>query len=199
MRLDCLMTGVGGQGTVLASKLLAQTAIGEGEFAQTSETIGMAQRGGSVVSHVRIGSGCPSPMIPERAADVLIGFEPSETVRNLRFLKQGGVCIVAKQAVQPVTASLGGAAYDVEGILDYLKDTVGRVCVVDGQELVGRVGNPKTLNVVLLGAAAGLGCVGFGKDAFLRSIEKNMPERFWHANRMALELGYLYGSQHGRC
>ena len=108
---SCLLCGVGGQGTVLASKLLAYAYMQQGKSVRTAETIGMAQRGGCVVSHVRAGAEIHSPLIPKGKADVMIAFEPAEAVRCLPFLKQGGTVVVNQKAVKPVTASLSGLAY----------------------------------------------------------------------------------------
>ena len=106
--MNCLLAGVGGQGTVLASKLIAQSAMNRGLNARTAETIGMAQRGGCVVSHVRGGKKIHSPLIPQHKADLIIGFEPAEAVRCLPYLKEGGAVIASIKAVKPVTATLAG-------------------------------------------------------------------------------------------
>ena len=125
--MNCILCGVGGQGTVLASKLIAQSAMQKGMFARTAETIGMAQRGGSVVSHVRTGDQVPSPLIPEHEADVLIGFEPAEAVRTLRYLKKDGTVVVNTRGIQPVTASLTGKGYPEQEMLDYLCAQVSHI------------------------------------------------------------------------
>ena len=96
MTINCMLAGVGGQGTVLASKLIAQSAMNQGLNARTAETIGMAQRGGCVVSHVRVGEEIHSPMIPFGEADVILGFEPAEAVRCLPYLKKDGAVVVSK-------------------------------------------------------------------------------------------------------
>lgn len=106
MSKSVILCGVGGQGTVLASKLISYAAMAKGEEVKSAETIGMAQRGGSVTSHVRMGVGAFSPLIPKGKADVMIAFEPAEAVRNLSYLKENGVVVVSKKAVKPVTASL---------------------------------------------------------------------------------------------
>ena len=106
MGKNCLLCGVGGQGVVLASKLIAYAAMEKGLNVRTSETIGMSQRGGSVVTHVRMGETVYSPMIPKGSADVIMAFEPAEAVRNLSYLKEDGVMVVDKKAVKPVTATL---------------------------------------------------------------------------------------------
>ena len=106
MNKDILICGVGGQGTVLASRIIAAAAMEEGSPVHSAETIGMAQRGGSVTSHVRIGGEAYSPMIPFGAADMLLAFEPGEAVRNLRYLRKDGIAVVNTAAVKPVTESL---------------------------------------------------------------------------------------------
>ena len=106
MKKDILICGVGGQGTVLASRIIAASAMDEGNTVHSAETIGMAQRGGPVTSHVRIGEDASSPLIPLGCADLLIAFEPSEAVRNLRYLKKDGFVIVNSVPVRPTT--LGG-------------------------------------------------------------------------------------------
>ena len=173
MNKNCLLCGVGGQGVVLASKLIAYGAMEKGMFVRTSETIGMAQRGGSVVSHVRMGEEIHSPMIPKGCADVLLAFEKEvlgiyisghpmeacEEVCNLSYLRRGskeGIVIVNKKAVQPVTATLGNGGYDSSKMLSYLKEHVKNLYVVDGEAICKKAGSPKTLNVALLGAAAAM-------------------------------------------
>ena len=104
--IDILLAGVGGQGTVLAAKVLAQAAQNKGWQVRTAETIGMAQRGGSVVSHVRIGEGAYSPLIAKGCADAIIAFEPAEAVRAFPYLKKGGSVTVSSSPVKPVTDSL---------------------------------------------------------------------------------------------
>ena len=106
MSKSVILCGVGGQGTVLASKLISYAAMAKGEEVKSAETIGMAQRGGSVTSHIRIGEEAFSPLIPKGKADVMIAFEPAEAVRNLDYLKPDGVVVVSQKAVKPVTASL---------------------------------------------------------------------------------------------
>ena len=111
MNKDILICGVGGQGTVLASRIIAAAAMEEGSPVQSAETIGMAQRGGSVTSHVRVGGEAYSPMIPFGAADMILAFEPGEAVRNLRYLREGGVAVVNTAVTKPVTESLKDTGY----------------------------------------------------------------------------------------
>ena len=122
---NIVLTGIGGQGTVLAAKILAQAAQARGWHVRTAETIGMAQRGGSVVSHVRMGD-CgeqvAAPLVSEGCADMLIAFEPGEGVRMARILKPGGVMVTASRVVQPVTASLSKEPYEACAMLEALRE-----------------------------------------------------------------------------
>jgi indolepyruvate ferredoxin oxidoreductase, beta subunit len=192
MRIDCLLAGVGGQGTILASKIIAQTAINSHSFARSSETIGMAQRGGCVVSHVRIGDPNCSPAIPTGMADLIIGFEPAEAVRNIGFLKPEGRLLVSTNPVIPVTASLGGASYQLADIMQYLNNSVHEVVFVDGQKLCAVAGTAKVLNVIMLGVAIRQGLLPFSQEAVLQTIKENLPNKIIELNNKALEVGYNF-------
>ena len=189
MSRNCLLCGVGGQGVVLASRLIAYAAMEQGDFVRTTETIGMAQRGGSVVSHVRAGEEVHSPLIPAGGADVILAFEPGEAVRCLPYLKEGGLVITNSRIVKPVTASLGGSSYSGGEMLDYLKKKAGQVIVVDGDESCRRAGSAKVLNVALLGAAAKSGALGISMDEMLEAVRKNVKEKYIALNEKALKLG----------
>ena len=156
---------------------------------RTTETIGMAQRGGSVVSHVRAGSEVHSPIIPAGRADVIIAFEPGEAVRCLSYLKEGGMVVTNRQIVKPVSASLGGSSYNAEEMLDHLKEKAGNVLVIDGEEICRQAGSPKVLNVALLGAAAKSGALGISLEEMAEAVRKNVKERFVELNEKALMLG----------
>ena len=186
---NCMLAGVGGQGTVLASKIIAQAAMKEGLSAHTAETIGMAQRGGCVVSHVRIGEDAFSPLIPKGTADVVIGFEPAEAVRCLPYLKEDGAMVVSTKAVQPVTASLSGCSYDADGMLAFLKERVNRLILVDGEEVCRQCESAKVLNVALLGAAAKAGVLPVTLKQIEDTIREKLPERFLSMNLKALAAG----------
>lgn len=187
MANSCLLCGVGGQGTVLASKMIAFAAMEKGENVRTAETIGMAQRGGCVVSHVRVGGNIHSPMIPKAGADVLIAFEPGEAVRCLSYLKPGGTVVVNSKAVKPVTASLSGAAYHSGSMLDYLKQNAENLVVVDGEAICRECGSTKVLNMVLLAAAAASGALSLDIEDLKSAIEKKIPEKFRELNLKAVE------------
>ena len=189
MNKNCLLCGVGGQGVVLASRLIAFAAMEKGYFVRTTETIGMAQRGGSVVSHVRIGEEVHSPLIPEGAADVILAFEPGEAVRALPYLKEGGTVIADRKIVKPVTASLGGNDYRAEDMISWLEKKAGKLLVIDGDELCRKAGSAKVLNVVLLGAASQAGVLGITPDEMLDAVRKNVKEKYIELNERALMLG----------
>ncbi|MBR5444876.1 MAG: indolepyruvate oxidoreductase subunit beta [Clostridia bacterium] len=186
---NILLCGVGGQGTVLASKILAKSAMERGELVHTAETIGMAQRGGSVVSHVRIGEGCHAPLISRGQADVLLAFEAAEAVRNLSYLKENGTVVVSTTAVKPVTDALSKTDYDVQVMLEYLARQNIRLIVVDGDALVEKCGSAKVLNIALLGAAAKADVIGMGTEDIRHIIETTLAPKFQAMNLKALEMG----------
>lgn len=193
MNKDVMICGVGGQGTVLASKIIAAAAMEEGSPVHSAETIGMSQRGGSVTSHVRIGEESYSPLIPFGNADVMLAFEPSEAVRNLRYLKGDGVAVVNTAATMPVTASLQDSGYNGSEMTDYLKKKCS--CIfVNADEVCRPFGSSKFFNIIMLGIAAGSGKLGIEKETLLDQIEKRVPERFVEANKEAFLVGYGIGS-----
>ena len=185
--MNILLAGVGGQGTILASKIIAQAAMRNGLSAKSAETIGMAQRGGCVVSHVRVGEGLASSMIGAEQADVILGFEPAEAVRNLKFLKPGGTVVTSSSAVQPVTASLSGQGYRAEDMLSFLRAQGVHLVVLDGDAVCRACGSPKVLNVALLGAASKV--LGLPDGALEAAIAAVVPGRFLQINREAFAAG----------
>lgn len=194
MNKDILICGVGGQGTVLASRIIAAAAMAEGNTVHSAETIGMAQRGGPVTSHVRIGDEAYSPLIPLGRADLIIGFEPSEVVRNIAYLSPEGIAVVNTAAVKPVTASLSGSGYDGSEMIEYLNKRGG--CIfADGVRECEKLGSVKFLNILLLGIAAGSGRLGMRKETIISEIEKRVPEKFREANIQAFMNGYGIGEK----
>ena len=123
----------------------------QGLAVRTAETIGMAQKGGSVFSHLRVGEGVRSPMIRRGTADLLLAFEPAEAVRMLPYLKKGGTVVVNSHPIMPVTAALKGTDYNGTEMVEYLREHTEHVLVIDGQKAAAVIGNPKTLNVIMLG------------------------------------------------
>lgn len=189
MSKNCLLCGVGGQGVVLASKLIAYAAMEKGMQVRTTETIGMSQRGGSVVSHVRMGEEVHSPMIPKGSADVIMAFEPAEAVRNLSYLKADGVVVVNQKAVKPVTATLSQSDYNGWEMLSYLREQVKRLYVIDGDALCKEAGSPKVLNVALLGVALGSRVLDIDIEEMERELKKRVKPQFTEMNLKALALG----------
>ncbi len=185
MAKNIIICGVGGQGTVLAAKVLSQAAISKGERVLSAETIGMAQRGGSVVSHVRIGGDAYSPLVPQDQADILIAFEAAEAVRNISYLKQGGSVIVNKKVVQPVTASLSGKAFDENKMISYLEKVAGNVIAVDTDQACKDLGSSKIANMVLLGAASKTGLIS--KEDLKAAVKLLVKPDFYELNIKALE------------
>ena len=192
MNKDILICGVGGQGTVLASRIIAAAAMAEGNTVHSAETIGMAQRGGPVTSHVRIGDQAYSPMIPKGKADVIIGFEPAEVLRNIGYLSPDGIAVVNTTAIQPVTAALSDSGYDGKKETEYL--AAHAECIfADGQKECEMLGSVKFLNILLLGVAAGSGKLDIRKETLVSEIEKRVPPKFKDANIRAFLRGYEVG------
>lgn len=196
MNKDILICGVGGQGTVLASKLTASAAMREGNTVHSAETIGMAQRGGSVTSHVRIGDKAFSPLIPDGKADLILAFEPAEAVRNLHFLKLGGSVIVNSHPVKPITESLNDTGYDGTQMIEFLKEHKVKTCVVDADEICQPFGSSKFFNIIILGVATGAGLLGIKKDSMILEIEQKVKAKFVEVNKKAFALGLEVGEEY---
>lgn len=186
MNKNIVLCGVGGQGTVLASKLIAAAAMKKGISVMSAETIGMAQRGGSVFSHIRLGEHLHSPMIAKGTADIIIGFEPAEAVRMLPYLKKHGQVIVSSHAIMPVTSTLSGADYNGKEMILYLKKVVSNLLVVDSEKACHELGSSKVLNILLLGAAISGGALGLTEEELREAIKDRLPEKFHDLNYRAL-------------
>jgi indolepyruvate ferredoxin oxidoreductase beta subunit len=184
-----ILCGVGGQGTVLASKLISASAMEKGIPVMSAETIGMAQRGGSVTSHIRIGEGVYSPMVPLGGADTIVGFEPGEAVRMLPYLKENGSAVVSSRVVIPVTEALVRSDYCSDRMIGFLREHVERLTVVDTDSAIREVGTAKVLNIILLGASIAAGALPVSAETLLDMIERRVPEKYIELNRRALEYG----------
>ena len=183
---DIVLCGVGGQGTVLASKLIAAAAMDKGLDVMSAETIGMAQKGGSVFSHLRVGRRVHTPMIAKGTADIIIAFEPAEAVRMLPYLKEGGSVIVNSHAVKPVTSVLKDSGYDGSEMVGYLKENVENLTVIDCEKACREIGSPKVTNMVLLGAAVRSGVLDFTMDEITETMKRMVKPQFQEANVAAL-------------
>lgn len=192
MNKDIMICGVGGQGTVLASKILAAAAMECGEVVHSAETIGMAQRGGSVTSHVRIGEAASSPLIPYGNVELLFAFEPAEAVRNLQYLRKDGMVIVNSVPTKPVTESLQDTGYDGTEMIAYLKEKC-KTIVVNADEICKPFGSARYFNIIILGVAAGTNQLGIAKDVLVSEIQKRVPAKFVETNMAAFEAGYAFG------
>ncbi|MBO4751028.1 MAG: indolepyruvate oxidoreductase subunit beta [Lachnospiraceae bacterium] len=186
MNKNIILCGVGGQGTILASRMIASAAMKKNLPIKTAETIGMAQRGGSVFSHLRIGENANTPLIAKGEADLIIAFEPGEAVRQLPFLRKGGAVVVSKRPVMPVSAMIGKSAYDAQAMIDYLESNVEHLTVVDADQAAKDLGSAKTLNVVLLGAALRSGELGLDEAEVQEAMKERIPEKLWDLNLKSL-------------
>lgn len=191
MLRNIIIAGVGGQGTLLASKIISEAALRKGLFVRTSETIGMAQRGGSVSSHVRIGAQNTSPVIPPRHADILLGFELAEAARMIPRLAAGAQGVINIDKIIPTNVSLGKGVYLAEEYLMLLKDSLPDGVFISGAPLALEAGDPRTLNIVMLGAACGAGILPFGTDAIREAMKNCIRPKLMAINEKAFELGVI--------
>lgn len=193
--INMLLAGVGGQGTVLAAKVLAKAAQSKGWQVRTAETIGMAQRGGSVTSHVRMGSDGEevlAPLVTKGTADVVIAFEPGEAARALPFLAPGGVLVTATSAIQPVTAALASAPYSGEAVVEQLQKSTSSpspilFVPVDDRALVEVTGNRKALNMMLLAVAVAQNRIPISLDELKSAVEACVKPQFVPMNLTAID------------
>ncbi len=185
-KFDLLITGVGGQGAILASDIIGKAAVAAGLPIRAAETHGMAQRGGSVVNHIRIGEDFGS-MIPNKGADLMLALEPMEAVRYLDFLKDGGIVIVNTQPVLPITVTSGLAKYpDVQEILDVLSEKY-IVKAFNADELAYEAGSRLAMNVAMVGAVSGY--LPIPKDTLLENVKALVPQKTIEVNIRAFEMG----------
>ena len=184
---NVMIVGVGGQGTLLASRILGNVVVEEGYDVKMSEVHGMAQRGGSVVTYVKYGDAVYSPIISEGEADIILSFEELEAYRYLPYLKKGGTLIVNAQEIDPMPVITGVAQYP-EQIVKKLKDKADGVIAVDALALANEAGNSKAVNGVLLGVLAKSSDIG--EEKWLAAIEKTVPAKFLDVNLKAFALGY---------
>ncbi len=186
MQSNILICGVGGQGIVLTSKLIAAAAMANGIPVMSAETIGMAQKGGSVFSFLRLGAGLHCPMFRRGCADIIIGFEPAEAVRMLPYLKEGGRVVLNTHAIMPVTAALSGSNYTGAEMLDYLQSQVSALTAVDGDAACKALGSPKVLNMVMLGLAVRQNVIPFPVDDIEETMKATVKPQFIEMNCKAL-------------
>ncbi len=186
MTKNIMIVGVGGQGTLLASRILGNTVIGEGYDVKVSEVHGMSQRGGSVVTYVKYGEKVYSPIIGEGEADIILAFELLEAYRALPYLKKGGKIIVNNQQIDPMPVITGVAAYP-ENITEKIA-AVADLVTVDALSLAKEAGNIKAVNVVLIGVMAKASDISYEK--WVETLKSTVPAKFLGVNLKAFDLGY---------
>lgn len=183
---NILLTGVGGQGILAASQILAETALGSGYDVKKAEVHGMAQRGGSVVSHVRFGKEVFSPLISKGEADFIVSFEPLEALRYLDYLRPGGIVILNNRRILPQSVRVGDAEYP-DDIVERCRSVAAQVIVVEAEEIAESLGDRRVTNVLLLGILSKF--VDLPTTCWVDAIRKRLPEKSLSANRKAFDRG----------
>lgn len=182
-----LFCGVGGQGVLKASQILAETAMLEGWDVKKTEVHGMAQRGGSVVSHVRFGRQVFSPLIPEGGAQYLVAFEPLEALRYGRFLQPGGLVLINEQRIPPQPVRIGKAHYP-DDIVSPLMAVAREVIATNATHAAQALGNARMMNVLMLGMLAVF--LPFSEQNWLQVIQQHVPQKSLRLNQTAFLFGY---------
>lgn len=185
--MDILISGVGGQGTLLASRVLGKYAILQGKDCKLSEIHGMSQRGGSVTTHVRIGDKIYSPVVTEGCADVILAFEVLEALRMKHYLKSGGALLVNDTEILPMPCITGAATYP-DGIRENLLASVSGTRLIHAQAKAIEAGSEKATNIVMIGALCKI--VGFDRTVMEQAISACVPKKFEALNLKAFALGY---------
>lgn len=183
---NIMIVGVGGQGSLLASKLLGHLLLSQGYDVKVSEVHGMSQRGGSVVTYVRYGDKVYSPVIDKGEADYIVSFEILEAARWLPFLKKDGQIVTNTQQIDPMPVITGAAEYP-EDLASKLKATGAKVDALDCLSLAEQAGSAKAVNIVLLGRLSHY--FDLPDEAWMKSLEANVPAKFLEMNKKAFELG----------
>jgi len=187
---DILMVGVGGQGIVLASDILGDVALAMGLDVKKTDTLGMAQRGGSVTSHLRIGKKVWSPLISPKEADILLAFEKLEAARWVNYVRPSGIVIINNLAIPPLSISLGTQKYPADGdITASFKQRTTHIHMLDGSQEAGNIGDVRTLNVFMLGFLSLLIPISIEQAVWKEGIARRLPEKLLSMNLRAFEKG----------
>ncbi|MEM2445960.1 MAG: indolepyruvate ferredoxin oxidoreductase subunit beta [Candidatus Bathyarchaeia archaeon] len=190
---NIVLAGVGGQGIILAAEVLGTAAIKEGLDVRVSEIHGMAQRGGAVVSTVRIGKNVYSPLILDGKADVLLGFEPLETLRNAKYASEKTLIIMGDERIPPPALTLKGETYpSMNRVIEQLKRFSKNIILVEALKLAKKAGSTIVQNSVLLGALAATGSAPVKRESLLEALKELVPAKYMDVNVKAFELGYGY-------
>lgn len=186
MNKNIMIVGVGGQGSLLAARILGRAALDAGYDVKVSEVHGMSQRGGSVVTYVKYGEKVYSPVICRGEADVILSFEQLEAARWLPYLKKGGVIVTSEQKINPMPVITGAAKYP-EVVLDTIKNAGVSLVSANALELARQAGSEKASNVALIGLAAHV--LGFDEESLKAALRACVPEKFLELNLRAFDLG----------
>jgi indolepyruvate ferredoxin oxidoreductase beta subunit len=191
MQFNLVVAGVGGQGSIIASHIIAEAAIRSNLHARVGETFGAAMRGGAVASHVRLGE-VLSPLVPEDGADAVLALEPLEGLRvAVRFLRPHGAVIANTAAVPPVDVNIGAAAYpDHEQLADAYARLLARPCFLDATRLAVEAGNARAMNVVMLGALCAAIELPVSRAALEAAVAARVPPKTLEANQRAFAAGF---------
>ena len=183
---NIMIVGVGGQGTLLASRILGHIAMEKGYDVKVSEVHGMSQRGGSVITYVRMGEKVYSPMIEQKGADFVLAFEVLEALRDLPYLKDNGTLIVNAQKILPLPVIIGAAEYP-QGLAEQMLNAGLDVDAFDALALAEQAGSSKAVNIVLMGHLSRY--FDFTEEEWMEAIEKSVPAKFLELNKTAFKLG----------
>lgn len=186
MTKNIMIVGVGGQGSLLASKMLGQLLLSQGYDVKVSEVHGMSQRGGSVVTYVRYGEKVYSPVIDKGTADFIISFEKLEAARWVSYLKEGGKIIMSNQEIDPMPVIIGAAQYP-ENLVEKMKAAGADVDAIDALDLALEAGSSKAVNLVLMGRLSKY--FDATEEAWMQALEACVPPKFLELNKKAFELG----------
>ena len=189
MSKNIMIVGVGGQGSLLASRILGNAVLLEGYDVKVSEVHGMSQRGGSVVTYVKYGEKVASPVICRGEADIIMSFELLEAARWLPYLKKGGVIITNTQKINPMPVITGAAEYP-ENLTQKMRDAGAKVIAADALEIARQAGNEKAVNVALIGLMSH--ALGFDTETLREAVRMSVPEKFRELNLKAFDLGAAY-------
>ncbi|MCK5812569.1 MAG: indolepyruvate oxidoreductase subunit beta [Clostridiales bacterium] len=184
---EIMIVGVGGQGTLLASRIIGNVAINMGYDVKMSEVHGMAQRGGSVVTYVKYGKKIHSPIIEVKSADVILAFEELEAARWMKYLKQDGKMILNAQRIDPMPVITGATTYP-EDIPNKIEKKANQLISLDALSLAKKAGTIKAVNVVLIGVMAKNSDIS--KEKWIKALENTIPTKYLEMNLVAFDLGY---------
>ena len=189
--VNIAIAGVGGQGVLTLAEILAKAALAEGLNVRVGEIHGMAQRGGHVVCTVRIGDDASGPVIDAGSADLLVGFEPVETLREIHLEKKGGFVLMSSHIQYPVAVSMGKAEYpDHKDIITSIKKFTDKIIEIDAQKIAIEAGSSRSLNMVMFGGIIGTDLVPISKDSAMQAISDAFPKKFEKINTTAAEIGF---------